>query len=832
MASKGQNSNLKELQLKAKKAFEDLRENSGLCSRDVEELINELQTYHAELEVQAEELIEKQQELSESREKYFELYDLAPVGYVTLNKQLMITEANITFSRLIGINKDKLKNQEFVHYVAPDYRDVFHSHCSELLNSGEGQSCELKFRGVDGNEFWVNMESTVDKNGAGNITGIRATLIDISEQKKRNEVEHLLTSIMDKSPDAVTLQDFSGKIISWNRGAEELYGYTSKEALKMKIDKIVPEDKRTELNNLRVVLQAKGKIDTLETKRLTKDGDIIDVWLSISVYNTPLGRPAGFLTIERDITWRKKQDIERKRLLTQLAEQRRLMRAVLDQTPVGIIIANQTGKVILQNEMLDKIFGVRVPDAERFSEYGKVRKIHHENGPLYTPEDFPLYRTIKHGEVIIGEVAPFQRADGNYGTLEMHAAPVHNEANDIIAGVVIVQDITKDIEYENDLRESRDFAENILASIRDGILILDVDLNVVRCNLPYSKLFDVHVKDILEKSIFEIQNGIWNYSKIRRQINSLAEDLKPFNDLEIEMEFPRIGKRVIVINGRPVISVDRGADMILISFRDISEYRTAKHEIERLNSALMQHNVSLQEANKELEAFTYSVSHDLRGPLRAIDGFSRILLEEYNEKLDDKGQHYLDRIISGANSMGALIDDLLRLSRISRAILNEEAISLSSKAEKIAKELRNLDPDRNVTFKIEKNILAEGDRKLIYQALENLLSNAWKYSAENDKTIIEFGSLQKDAQTVYYVRDNGAGFDMEYVNKLFQPFQRLHTSTEYSGTGIGLSIVERIIKRHKGEIWAEGKEGEGATFYFTLQSGERDEDHAAKHLTG
>ncbi|NIP42353.1 MAG: PAS domain-containing sensor histidine kinase, partial [candidate division Zixibacteria bacterium] len=213
-----------------------------------------------------------------------------------------------------------------------------------------------------------------------------------------------------------------------------------------------------------------------------------------------------------------------------------------------------------------------------------------------------------------------------------------------------------------------------------------------------------------------------------------------------------------------------------LAFRDISEYRTAKHEIERLNAALLQRNHALQEANKELEAFTYSVSHDLRAPLRAIEGFSQILLEEYDEKLDGEAKHYLDRITSGTRTMSDLINDLLRLSRISRAIMKEEAISLSNKAKRIAEELRKLDPERDVEFKIEQNLMAEGDRKLIYQALENLMQNAWKYTRDNEKSVIEFGSLQKDDKTVYYVKDNGAGFDMEYVDKLFKPFQRLHTS--------------------------------------------------------
>ncbi|NIP42352.1 MAG: PAS domain S-box protein, partial [candidate division Zixibacteria bacterium] len=314
-----------------------------------------------------------------------------------------------------------------------------------------------------------------------------------------------------------------GNIISWNRGAERMYGYSRDEALKMTIDRIVPEEKIVELNNLRVVLQSRGEIETLETKRRTKSGELIDIWLTISVYNTPLGRPAGFLTIERDITRQKKEYLERKRLLSELSRQRLLLEAILDQSPLGIIIAERSGKIILQNSMLDKIFKVKVPNAEGFSDYGKVRKIFHDDGALYKPEDFPLYRVLKEGETIIGEVAAFKAADGSAGTIEMHAAPVRNESGEIIAGVVIVQDITHDIEYENKLKETRDFAENIIASTRDGLLVLDGDLKIVRCNLPYSKMFDLPVKKILQKSIFEIQDGVWDDPRIRRAIDSLSD---------------------------------------------------------------------------------------------------------------------------------------------------------------------------------------------------------------------------------------------------------------------------------------------------------------------
>lgn len=225
----------------------------------------------------------------------------------------------------------------------------------------------------------------------------------------------------------------------------------------------------------------------------------------------------------------------------------------------------------------------------------------------------------------------------------------------------------------------------------------------------------------------------------------------------------------------------------------------------------------LEEANRELEAFSYSVSHDLRAPLRSIDGFSQMLLEDYADKLDDKGKDYLRRIRAASQRMSQLINDLLTLSRISRADMHFEELNLTAMVEEITAELRQSQPERDVEFIIEPNVKAYGDSHLLRIVLENLLSNAWKFTSKHKSAIIEFGVKEHDGKTVYFVRDDGAGFDMAYVDKLFVPFQRLHEQDEFEGTGIGLATVQRIVHRHGGTVWAEGEVEKGATFYFTLR---------------
>jgi len=255
--------------------------------------------------------------------------------------------------------------------------------------------------------------------------------------------------------------------------------------------------------------------------------------------------------------------------------------------------------------------------------------------------------------------------------------------------------------------------------------------------------------------------------------------------------------------------------------RNITERQQAKKLLEQLNGELEarvhQRTVLLETANAELDAFSYSVSHDLRAPLRGIDGFSLALLEEFGEGLPGQAKHYLQRVRAGTQRMGQLIDDLLQLSRVSRSVLNARRLDLSALALSLLEEIRQTDPSRGLEIRVEEGLVARGDRGLIRSVLENVLGNAWKYTAKVPQARIEvFRTLLPDGRAAFCVRDNGAGFDMAYAGKLFVPFQRLHSSHDYEGTGIGLAIVQRIIQRHGGEIWAEAEVGKGATFTFRL----------------
>ncbi|MBD2325857.1 GAF domain-containing protein [Alkalinema sp. FACHB-956] len=277
------------------------------------------------------------------------------------------------------------------------------------------------------------------------------------------------------------------------------------------------------------------------------------------------------------------------------------------------------------------------------------------------------------------------------------------------------------------------------------------------------------------------------------------------------------------------------AELMVELRREILDRQQAEQRAHNLNQELRQAIVELKAVNKELEAFSYSVSHDLRAPLRSIDGFSQALLEDCLEHLDSNGRDYLQRIRAASQRMGQLIDDLLMLSRVTRSDLRRDAVDLSYLANQLCWDLQQIDPSRSINCVIQSNVVTQGDPLLLRVMMENLLSNAWKFTSKQPQALIEFGAMRlaevnrpelnwaidstSPEQLVYFVRDNGVGFDMVYVDKLFQPFQRLHRINEFPGNGVGLATVQRVVRRHGGRVWAEGHLNQGATFYFTLMEG-------------
>jgi PAS domain S-box-containing protein len=368
---------------------------------------------------------------------------------------------------------------------------------------------------------------------------------------------------------------------------------------------------------------------------------------------------------------------------------------------------------------------------------------------------------------------------------------------------------------EDALRETSDYLDNLLNYANAPIIVWDPGLRITKFNRAFQTLTGYKESDVLGKKL----DMLFPEDSRQRSLAHISRAAagERWEVVEIPVRCADGMVRTVLWNSANIRASDGATTVATIAQgQDITERKEAEESIQRLNDVLRQRAADLGAANRELESFAYSVSHDLRAPLRSIDGFSLALLEDYAGKLDDRGKDYLRRVRAASQVMGELIDDMLELSRVGRTDLHRRRVDLSGMAQKIAQELQDREPKERVDLVIAPGLSADGDPALLRAAVGNLLSNAWKFTGRCDRPKIEVGALREDDQHVYFVKDNGVGFDMNYAGKLFEPFQRLHSKDEFSGTGVGLATVKRIINRHGGRIWAEGRVGEGATFYFTL----------------
>ncbi len=372
-------------------------------------------------------------------------------------------------------------------------------------------------------------------------------------------------------------------------------------------------------------------------------------------------------------------------------------------------------------------------------------------------------------------------------------------------------------ERTHELEKSREEYRRIIETAQEGIWVTDQNNKTTFVNPRMSELLGYSIEEIISQPFGTFVSEIGDellaaYRERRRQ------GVREQYDLKLRRKDGSVLDTLASVT--PLLDGDNQYIGSLAMIADITERKRAEAQIMQLNAELEQRvaerTSQLIAVNRELEAFSYSVSHDLRAPLRALDGFSLALLEDYGDHLDQDGRNFLERIRAGSQRMAQLIDALLQLSRLTRTELQIRPVNLSEMVRSIVSELQETQPDKPTEFQIQEGLQANGDERLLRAALTNLINNAWKFSRTQERPCIEFGSAEKDGRQVYYVRDNGVGFDMAYVNKLFGAFQRLHSATEFEGTGIGLATVERIMHRHGGQIWAEAAVNQGAAFYFTL----------------
>ena len=465
---------------------------------------------------------------------------------------------------------------------------------------------------------------------------------------------------------------------------------------------------------------------------------------------------------------------------------------VFDMETLVIVAVNATALKTYgytQEEFLRfKITDIRPPE----DVLSLLHSIHKENAS--SEDSGPWRHRKKSGEVIDVQIRSYP--------LKFDGKP---------ARLVVATDITEKKRAEDALKQSEERLRMIIANIKDySVITLDRLGHVTSWNGAAERIKGYRTDEVIGKhvSIFYTSDDV-SIGKPTIELDTAIKSGRFEDDgWRIRKDGSQFWANVVVTPLLDQVGSVRGFVKIT---RDTTEKRIAEQQ-------LLQRSAELEAANKELESFSYSVSHDLRAPLRGIDGFSQALEEDYAAHLDANARNYLGRIRAGTQRMAMLIDDLLNLARVTRAELHRETIDLTKMASDIARDLQRAEPNRQITLKIDDSLTANGDRRLVRVALQNLLGNAWKFTAKRADTRIEFSALGSNGRHVYFVRDNGAGFDQAYAARLFGAFQRLHSMEEFPGTGIGLATVQRIIHRHGGKVWAEGAVNHGATVYFTLES--------------
>ena len=644
-----------------------------------------------------------------------------------------------------------------------------------------------------------------------------------AERRRAEASEEWFATTMRSMGDAVITTDPQERIILMNPVAADLTGWDLEEAKGRPVSEvfnIINEETGEPAENPVEKVLRENKVVGLanHTLLIARDGTVRPIADSGAPIKADSGDILGVVLIFHDITERKQAE----RMVRENEEKFRLM---YERAPLAYQSLDETGHILEVNQAWLDLFGYR-----REEVVGKPIAEFLDPGYVKTLEyNFPRFKEA--GE-ISGVEFLFVRKNGNRVTIHIDGRIGYDKDGHFQQTHCILSDITERKKMEEALQESEYRYKTLTEQSPFAIQIYDTDGIMRQVNHAWSDLWGVPVENA-DIGRFNILRDRQSRSASIQEYwdKALAGESQTIPDFEYDPSELGLQGRPRWLTSRIFPLRDRHGVVqnIVLMHQDITDRKQAVEEIHRLNRDLEQRVVQrtneLEAANKELEAFAYSVSHDLRTPLRGMDGFSKVLLEDYSEALDERGKDYLARVRAAAQRMGNLIDDMLGLSRVTRAKLRRLNVDLSALAESVAADLRSDRPERRVEFEITPGLTTKGDPQLLGLVLENLMGNAWKFTGARDDAKIEFGTLVeaeaakagRAGEKVYFVRDNGAGFDMAYADKLFGAFQRLHLVSEFPGTGVGLATVQRIIHRHGGSVWAEGEVEKGATFYFTLR---------------
>ena len=640
----------------------------------------------------------------------------------------------------------------------------------------------------------------------GKTTRVVGVISDSTATIQAEATRSFLVAMVQSSDAAIIGTDLRGKIISWNTGAEHMYGYTAAEIIGQRETSLVPEQlKEDEQQRLESAL--KGVRRTYESVRMTKSGKRMEVSVNLFPIDNGRGEIIGASSITRDITARKAADRE-------LVESRARLSGIINSAMDAIISVDASQRVKLFNKAAERMFRCRASDI-----VGKPldllipmrhRSAHHQH-----VEEFGRTGTTSRA---MGDLRPLTalRSDGEEFPIEASISQIDVAGERVYT--VILRDITERHRVQTELeKQANTLREQAELLDLGNVMTRDMDGRVVHWSKGMENLYGWTSQEAVGQKADELLRTVFPESR-----EAVEEALAREGSWEGELIHNRKdGSRLYVASKWVMHRDSLGKPIAILEVNtDISERKAAEEQIVQLNEDLErrvnERTAALQSLNKELESFTYSVAHDLRAPIRHIDAFSGILHDDFGSRLPPEASEYVDAICTSSRNMSRLVEDLLNLARVRRQEMRRQTVDMNDLVDTIIGDLRQDLGKRKVEWRIGNLPEVEGDPGLLRQVFTNLLSNAVKYTSTRDVAIIEAGSFQRDSETVFFVRDNGVGFDMKYAHKLFGVFQRLHRAEDFEGTGVGLAIVQRIVQKHGGRIWAEAAPDQGASFFLTL----------------
>jgi PAS domain S-box-containing protein len=622
----------------------------------------------------------------------------------------------------------------------------------------------------------------------------------VNERKLAESNSIRLAAIVESSGDAIISKTLDGIITTWNRGAEKLFGYSAQESIGKSMLMLFPPERIAEEAEILARIRQGESVDHFDTVRLTKNGKRIDVSVTLSPIRNNQGQIIGASKIARDIS-------ERKQVEVALRETQARLSSTLAAGSIGTWTWDIVNDRLAADKVTAGLFSIETDAAAKgLPAEAYLQAVMKEDQPGVAAGLARAIKSCGHYDIEYrvrqksGELCWLQArgrvdCDGAGNAVNFHGA---------------VMDITERKRTEGRIRR-------LVDSNVQGVMFWNAQGEITGANDAFLRIVGYTREDLAAGRVGWAAMTPPEYASLDR--HSLEELAATGVCTPFEKEYIRKdGSRVPILLGAATFedSPDEGVCFLI----DITERKAAEEKIRQLNIELEERvekrTAELEAANKELEAFSYSVSHDLRAPLRAVNGFAGIVLEEFSSQLPEAGRDYLMRIRNGGERMGVLIDDLLEFSRLSRQLINRRSINTVKVVQNVLDELKPQLAGRQVEIKVGELPASHGDPALLKQVWVNLISNAVKYTRGREPAIVEIGCTREKGDDIFFVRDNGAGFDMQYADKLFGVFQRLHRADEFEGTGVGLAIVQRIIHRHGGRVWAQAEVNRGATFYFTL----------------